>query len=168
MARSYMWIEIQKVLERGGDIAQTLNLGPLEGEDGAPIESAPVALKGSIEKASGGFDFDASLAGGVTLVCVRCVESFLYPLSIDFHLLFAPSVEAPHAGEAQIQGADCDLYPCPGGKVDLAVVAREQIYLHMPLKPVCSESCKGLCLTCRENLNRGPCRCERPAAVKVV
>ena len=86
----------------------------------------------------------------------------------DFRLLFTTGDDPAHAGESQIQGADCDLYPCEDGKVDLAAIVREQIYLHIPLKPVCHDLCQGLCLTCGEDLNRGPCRCGDPAHVRVV
>ena len=36
---------------------------------------------------------------------------------------------------------------------------REQIILMMPLKPLCDETCKGLCPRCGANLNREACTC---------
>ena len=151
-----MRIDIEKTLREGGMLEATLAMGTLEWEEGAEIEVRPVSLKGRLTRVRRGCEFQADLLGGVTLECVRCLQSF----SLD--LAFA------HAGESQIQGADCDLYPCKDGKVDLAVIAREQIYLHIPLKPVCLDLCQGLCLTCGEDLNRGPCRCGDPAHVRVV
>jgi uncharacterized protein len=163
-----MRIEIEKVIEQGGGVDATLSLGSLDWERGSAIETAPATLKGSFVRANKGYEFDATLAGGVTLECVRCLEAFPLALSFDFHLLFVRGEEQRHAGETQLQPADCDLFPCPEGKVDLEAIAREQIYLHLPLKPICSGACQGLCQVCGDNLNRGPCRCGKPATVRVV
>jgi uncharacterized protein len=38
---------------------------------------------------------------------------------------------------------------------------REQFYLALPMKPLCSEACHGLCPVCGTNLNRGTCDCKR-------
>jgi uncharacterized protein len=35
----------------------------------------------------------------------------------------------------------------------------EQIYLELPMKPVCREACRGLCPTCGADLNAGSCAC---------
>jgi uncharacterized protein len=47
--------------------------------------------------------------------------------------------------------------------VDVTPDLRESVLLLVPRFPVCSESCKGLCLTCGKNLNEGPCEC-RPSS----
>ena len=50
----------------------------------------------------------------------------------------------------------------------------EQFLLALPMKPLCSEGCKGLCTICGTNLNRGACDCKREwedprlAALKVL
>ena len=38
---------------------------------------------------------------------------------------------------------------------------REQFYLALPMKPLCRESCRGLCPECGTNLNTGTCSCVR-------
>ena len=45
------------------------------------------------------------------------------------------------------------------GKLPLDAVAAEQVYLEMPQKPLCDESCAGLCPTCGINRNRLECAC---------
>jgi uncharacterized protein len=47
----------------------------------------------------------------------------------------------------------------PEGKIGLEDVASEQLYLNLPLKPICNPSCKGLCPTCGTNRNLGACDC---------
>ena len=38
---------------------------------------------------------------------------------------------------------------------------REQFYLSLPMKPLCSDACQGLCPDCGTNLNRVTCDCKR-------
>jgi len=37
---------------------------------------------------------------------------------------------------------------------------REQFQLALPMKPLCAESCRGLCPECGANLNRANCGCD--------
>ena len=47
--------------------------------------------------------------------------------------------------------------------VDMAEDIREDILLHIPGFPVCSEDCKGLCPQCGINRNVRSCQCQPPA-----
>lgn len=42
---------------------------------------------------------------------------------------------------------------------DLEELLRQSILIAVPIKPVCSEECKGLCARCGRNLNEQPCTC---------
>lgn len=163
-----MRIDIEKALRDGGIVEASMPIGSLEWERGLELATEPVHLKGRLSRLSRGYDFQAHLNGGLGLECVRCLSAFSLPLSFDFHLVFVKGEDKTGAGESQIQQTDCDLYPCVEGKVDLASVIREQMYLQIPLKPVCSDHCRGLCVTCGESLNLGPCRCAQPSDVRVV
>jgi uncharacterized protein len=44
--------------------------------------------------------------------------------------------------------------------IDLADVIREQLYLALPMKPLCREDCLGLCPVCGQNRNTTPCTCK--------
>ena len=46
-------------------------------------------------------------------------------------------------------------------KIDLGEVVREQLYLALPMKPLCQEDCKGLCPVCGVNRNRETCSCQQ-------
>lgn len=43
--------------------------------------------------------------------------------------------------------------------VDLTADIREAIILALPGYPVCDETCRGLCMGCGANLNKGACEC---------
>jgi uncharacterized protein len=44
-------------------------------------------------------------------------------------------------------------------QIDLNELLREQFYLTLPMKPLCSEDCKGICPQCGTNRNTAPCDC---------
>ncbi|MFC1810869.1 DUF177 domain-containing protein [Patescibacteria group bacterium] len=46
-------------------------------------------------------------------------------------------------------------------KVDISDFIRQEIILHFPQIPVCSNSCKGLCPKCGTNLNHKNCNCKK-------
>ncbi len=45
--------------------------------------------------------------------------------------------------------------------LDLTESVRESILLTLPFYPLCKEDCKGVCMRCSQDLNAGPCACER-------
>jgi uncharacterized protein len=46
-----------------------------------------------------------------------------------------------------------------GEVVNLENILREQVLLTLPLKPLCSETCQGICPRCGADLNRETCQC---------
>jgi uncharacterized protein len=52
------------------------------------------------------------------------------------------------------------VYIHPGtDKIDLDKDIRDYALLAVPMKQLCSDDCKGLCLKCGKNLNEGLCDC---------
>jgi uncharacterized protein len=44
-------------------------------------------------------------------------------------------------------------------EIDVDEILREQTYLALPLRTLCSEDCKGICAGCGVDLNDEDCRC---------
>jgi uncharacterized protein len=57
---------------------------------------------------------------------------------------------------------DEDAYPLVGDQLDLEPLARDAVLLDLPLAPLCSDGCLGLCPQCGANWNNGPCDCSPP------
>lgn len=87
-------------------------------------------------------------------VCSRCLASFLCPIKIAFvereFLIDVADREIPL--QEDIFYVDKDTHA-----LVLDEMLRQEILLHFPIVPVCSESCKGLCNSCGMNLNEGQC-----------
>jgi uncharacterized protein len=96
------------------------------------------------------------------LNCSRCLEPYPFANASDFHVRFRPRPEASVEGdEVEItdQGElDVEFYS--ERTVPLRYLALEQVQLAIPMKPLCDESCLGLCPNCGANRAREGCACE--------
>jgi uncharacterized protein len=106
--------------------------------------------------------------GGLTLLCSRCADPFHHDARIQFKCLFTEDKEVMDATEAATPvvkveegDEDVDLEFLDKDYIELAEVVKEQLYLRLPLQPLCKEACLGLCATCGQNQNTDPCQCHR-------
>lgn len=99
----------------------------------------------------------------VRLSCGRCLVEFVSPLETAFTLTYAQ--QEPAAGEQSEPGPhEMDvtgegLIYFQGVDIDLTEGIQEQVVLSLPLRALCSESCKGLCARCGADLNQAACNC---------
>ena len=92
--------------------------------------------------------------------CARCVEPVANKVSGDFDLLYRPLGVDAAKDERAISEAETEIGYYAGEGIELEDVLREQILLALPVKIVCSESCRGLCPHCGKNLNVESCECD--------
>ena len=79
-------------------------------------------------------------------------------LRASFKYTFSPPPVEPQE-ELELSAEDLELAYYEEDTIDLDRVIFEQIMLQMPIKPLCTETCKGLCPHCGINLNVASCRC---------
>lgn len=120
---------------------------------------APVQLRANLHKNQGNVRIAGSVVAELELACSRCAEGFTVPVRAEFDLLYLPAVAAETAVEHQVQEDDLDTSYYREGVIDLADLVREQLFLSLPMKPLCREACRGLCPQCGTNLNAGTCDC---------
>ena len=75
--------------------------------------------------------------------CVRCLNEFEQPLTVDFTELYTFSSQVL---------SDTDLILPEDGNIDLEPLVREYMLLEVPINPICSSNCKGICPVCGERL----------------
>ena len=63
------------------------------------------------------------------------------------------------AQQLRMEEAATALYA--GLMLDLDELARQTLIVHIPMQPLCSPHCRGICPQCGANLNYEPCTCER-------
>ena len=103
---------------------------------------------------------EGSLTVPVQLTCSRCLCSFSKPVASCFTIFFREGV-ADQEDDDEVELAEQDLISTSfsGDEIDLMPEIAEQVALEIPVKPLCSDSCKGLCPVCGVDLNSGCCSC---------
>lgn len=160
-----MLLDLNKLQGSREHVERTLPVSAFEPQDPDYVVAEPVALVMDVAKA--GDDAFAVVGRATTrleLPCSRCLESFSLPVDAAFELRYVPQPEASREDEAEREIAEDDLITAfyRDGMLDVLELLREQFQLALPMKPLCSEGCHGLCPQCGTNLNRSSCAC-RPA-----
>jgi uncharacterized protein len=88
------------------------------------------------------------------------MEPFGWPVDATFHLRYQPHGQNSGEGEREIEEDDLSTAFYENETIDLGQLMREQLYLSLPMKPLCHEDCRGLCPQCGTNVNRGSCSCQ--------
>jgi uncharacterized metal-binding protein YceD (DUF177 family) len=92
-------------------------------------------------------DLDVPVTGS----CARCLEPIEDTLHFDVQELYA------YAGSTTEATSEEDEVPrIEGDFLDLAPLARDTVVLNLPLAPVCTPDCAGLCVDCGQRLDDLP------------
>ena len=103
----------------------------------------------------GKYFLEGSTQVTVEIPCSRCLEPVAYvcELTLDREL----ETDKPEAGQAE----DLDEQPYLSGyNLDVDQLVCDELILNLPMKVLCSESCKGICNRCGTNLNHETCDCD--------
>lgn len=134
---------------------------PGEGEDYRV--NTPVELRFTVHKDHDRFRLVGTVKTELGLDCSRCLEPFVLPVDRAFDLRFLPStaVDAEKAEdeETEVEEDDVSITYYRDEQIDLIEVLREQFYLALPMKPLCTPACKGICPQCGTNRNLAACDC---------
>ena len=122
---------------------------------------APVSLAFDIFKDNSQFRLAGRVQTAIELLCSRCLESLTAPVDLPFDLRYQPHSVNTGEGEREIEEDDLTTAFYENDEIDLGQLMREQFFLALPMKPLCSGACRGLCPVCGTNLNRGSCDCKR-------
>ena len=99
----------------------------------------------------------------VEVACARCLEPVQRDVERTFDLLYRPLGTDAGRAEISVTKAEAEIGYYTGEGVLLEDILREQLLLEVPIKVVCREDCKGLCLHCGQNRNQGSCDCVEQA-----
>lgn len=94
------------------------------------------------------------LTGMLSVPCDRCTT----PTEVKIDQRFDLFEQVPKHGEEVLEPS---LVRRRGHRLELDVngLLWEEFVLALPVKPLCSENCKGLCPECGQDLNAGGCGC---------
>ncbi len=120
--------------------------------DGDPFISE-VRASGRVRNNTGIVSLSAEACFSYSAVCAKCAK----PLKSD------RSVRIDHYLISHLNDEDNDLFILVDDmRLNLDELIREDIYLSLPSRFLCSENCKGLCPVCGADLNEEKCNCKAP------
>lgn len=157
-----MLLDLNKL--RGGareHLERTFDASAFDPQDPEYRVSAPVDLSVDAQKLDAdAFGVTGRVKARLELACGRCLEPFEVPVDATFDLRYLPLAETTGGGEREVGEDDLATAFYREGMLDLVELMREQFVLALPMKPLCSEDCRGLCRECGANLNQTTCACE--------
>jgi len=109
-----------------------------------------VVVDAVLEWVSDGVLASGEVVAGWEGECRRCLELVRGQARADFRELF------------ERRAREGETYPLRNEHIDLEPLAREALLIELPLAPLCSPDCRGLCPTCGADLNTDSCGCPEP------
>lgn len=160
-----MYIETKEIGPDGLDFDRRIEytLPRLPGGE-EPIRLGTVHLTGELYRTDSGIAFTGDIETLAKLSCSRCLELYMFPLEVHFDLLYTTAREVVESGEGRVDDGSVTLARFDGSRIELEELLSEQIYLGLPLKPLCAADCHGLCSRCGMNLNLETCGCREEHA----
>ena len=116
-----------------------------------------IEIDAQLEKTSRQLLLRTNIRTAAVFQCDRCLKDFNQPLKTEYSLFYfyrEDEIEKLNVEEVSIIAPDTV-------SIDLAEDVRQMILLSVPLKLLCTETCKGLCPGCGNDLNFHPCSCEK-------
>ncbi len=152
-----MKIELKRTSE---DFSQKLNLEErpevlkLKAED-VTFEK-PIKVELSVTKSQDQLICRGKVRTSAKMECSRCLAEYEESISsdLDFVIDLAGNLEQVKSEEEGYFFAEPS-----SAFFEIDDLVREAIILSLPLKPLCSEDCKGLCPICGTDLNKSQCSC---------
>lgn len=156
-----MLLDLSKLHGHREQFERVFEPAAFEPEDPDYRVAAPVELSMHVEKAGGkAYRVTGRATTRLDFTCSRCVEPFEVPFDARFELRYVPQAESAAEGEHEIAEDDLTTAFYSDGSLDVLDLLREQFQLALPMKPLCAETCRGLCPECGANLNRTMCDCK--------
>ncbi len=149
--RKPLVLDTRELGRRAGSM-RTLKL-PVPAPEGLGLEligvpaGADVDLDLRLESVMEGVLVSGTATASLVGECGRCLEPVTDVLSVRLQELFAyETSEVEEEETAQMEGVFLDLEP----------VLRDAVLLALPLTPLCTPDCRGLCVECGERLDDLP------------
>lgn len=128
--------------------------------DGGPKFGEPLTFRLRLQQSGRLVEVDGHLDAQIVLQCGRCLRTFEQQLTESFTLTFAPCGHANKPEEeVELEAVELGLIVYEDDVLELQAPLQEQLLMAIPINPLCSEKCRGLCPECGVDLNTAKCNC---------
>lgn len=148
--RDPLVLDIRDLGRRAGSMVEVDRTVPAPADLGAGVavvvEGSDVELSVRLEAVVEGVLASGTASVTVAGECARCLDPVEWDETVAFSELF---VHEPGPDDEELPVLDGDL-------LDLEPVVRDAVVLALPLAPLCSPDCPGLCIQCGARLADDP------------
>ena len=139
-----MYINLSDLKEIGGrkNVSLELEFHDIEFVNREVEIKDPIKLDLEIFNTKDSFVVEGKLKAELILSCSRCLQKYSSKVELDI---------SEDVLKSEMEDQE-ELY--------LDDIIKDNIILSLPMKPLCSEDCKGICPQCGQDLNEGECDCE--------
>lgn len=121
----------------------------------------PIRIKARLTNEGDCIDVKGNLTTWIELQCIRCLKDFHYLIERRFHLDYFRGRPKTYKGRLELKEGDFEDVYYQGDKIDLTDEIRNEIILGIPMKPICEDTCPGLCPLCGRPLIKARCSCQK-------
>ncbi len=113
-----------------------------------------IFVESQLQKSQRQIILNSKLKANVNFECDRCGVEYEQELTNEFKIVYLFSSEINDEDQIDIKyiSFETDIINITPDVKDYALVA-------IPMKKLCKEDCKGLCIKCGKSLNEGNCNC---------
>ena len=152
-ARRPFIVQVAAVRKVAGTTRQVTRCGVIDGlaAVGVSVPSgSPICADVELASYPGGITVSGTVTAPWEGECRRCGGPVTGQVTAQVRERYAPDGGTD---------ADEEAYLLAGDELDLEPLVRDAVLLDLPLAPLCSEECLGLCPQCGANWNEGSCGC---------
>ncbi len=155
---------VKDVPPEGTRVACVVGKEDLQLDDNDPGIQDVLALTATIRAEEADFLVEGELNGLLLHECVRCLETFAASADLSFQAVYREpgrrGAKEAEAAPGDSRAEETDAHSVIEQRIELQEMLREQLILSIPMQPLCSEGCQGLCQVCGQNLNVQRCGCK--------
>lgn len=152
-----MIIDIDKIPKQGLRISRDFEFLNADLVEEQTVFLAPTHAEVFVQRIGEEILIKGRLTARLSFICSRCLSPFEFPVDAAFDLVYLP--EELDILRDELDEDDIGRMFYQNHQIDLREVILEQLNLTFPLKPLCSESCEGICAVCGQVRRQGNCSC---------
>lgn len=119
----------------------------------------PVFAKISIERSNSEVIIKGAIKSEIEQQCSRCLRNYTIEISTPIMAIYHPIEDINKEEQYELKEEELETGFYKNDILDIDEILIEQLLLNIPMKPLCSPDCKGLCPKCGTDLNVTSCNC---------
>lgn len=153
-----MVIDIERIPESGLEIDQEFEFFNMDLIEENTVFLEPVHSQCKIRKIGDEVFVKGKITTSLNFICSRCLSPFEFKIDSNFDLVYLP--EELDVATENLDEDDLDRFFYYNRSINIKEIILEQLNLTLPLRPLCSSDCQGICPICGKIIKTGECTCD--------